>query len=896
MDPLRSGRWHRVAWAAWLLLFFAAAPGVAQSTSATLFGTVLDGQGRSVAGAVVSVESTATAQRRVATSDSSGRFSILGLPPGTYELRIEVPGFDTDRRVITLTVAQELRVNAVLQPATLREHVSVTGAASVIEASRTTLGHTIVRDEIERLPVAARDFASLAMLTPGILPNLAGNLNASSGIVTAGQTGRSNTFLLDGASLDDTFQANPRGGVPLDAVREFAVSTDGYAAQYGQASGAIVSVVSRSGTNQYQGSASYLVRDDRLDAASPAARLVSSASPTDVRFEQKIAAASGGGPIQRDRAFFFGALEATSTDSASVTTSPLLSRYRPEALPVNPWQSSRWQGFGRADVALGKHQLTTHYRLDRVSGPGDTGGGIQAPETRNDAVLSDQEVNVTGRRTWGTGQNEFQSQVGRRYWTFDRGAHCSSPCPSFSERRSSIVLGAAPSDGIRTRETYWQLRDAFTSIRESFGEHTITVGANAMIIQGSFGGAANRNGTFNFETDTPFDAAQPSTYPVTYTQTIGNPDVDLAHTLVGLFAQDSWRPTAHLTVNAGVRWDHDSLRGVWRDWNDVAPRFGIAFTPSPSAATVLRASYGIYFDQTFEIIVRQFRQAEQTSQWFVINPGYPDWGGNNPNGGSSVSERQPNARRLVNLDTPSALRATAGAQRSFGSFAVSIDGVWARGRNLLETFDANAPDASGRRPDPRYQIVRVVESSGHSWYRGIEAGLTKRYADGYSLSAAYTLSSAERDTEEFDFTPQDQRNPAGERGAATSDIRHQLVASGTVDLPFRVQLGVLITTRTGAPYNVITGRDDNRDGTRNDRPPGVARNSARGAGFFQLDVRLAKSFRLSRATLELTAEGFNLTNHANWFAYNGNLLSHTFGEPTAAGIARQIQLGAHVRF
>jgi hypothetical protein len=80
-----------------------------------------------------------------------------------------------------------------------------------------------VRDEIERLPVAARDFASLAMLTPGILPNQAGNLNASSGIVTAGQTGRSNTFLLDGASLDDTFQANPRGGVPLDAVREFAV-------------------------------------------------------------------------------------------------------------------------------------------------------------------------------------------------------------------------------------------------------------------------------------------------------------------------------------------------------------------------------------------------------------------------------------------------------------------------------------------------------------------------------------------------------------------------------------------------------------------------------------------------------------------------------------------------
>jgi hypothetical protein len=859
---------------------------------------VLDSQGRTIGGALVAAQSLGTAQRRTATSDLAGRFSILGLPPGSYELRIEVPGFEADVRAIILTVAQEMRVNAVLLPAILREHVSVEGPPPLVEASRTTLGHTIVRDELERLPVAARDFTSLALLTPGILPNQAGNLNASSGIVTAGQTGRSNTFLLDGASLDDTFQANPRGGVPLDAVREFAVFTDGYAAQYGQASGAIVSVVTRSGTNQYHGSLSYLVRDDRLDATSPAARLVaSSAAPPEVPFEQKIPAASCGGPIRRDRVFFFAALEATFVDSASVTTSPLLPLYRPSATSVNTWHSSRWQGFGRTDVALGRHQLAMHYRLDRASGPGDPGGGNQAPETRNDGVLSDQEITVTGRRAWSTGQNEFQSPVGRRYWAFDRGDHCISPCPSFAERRNSIILGAAPADGIRTRETYWQLRDAFTSIRESpFGDHAITVGANAMIIQGWFGGAGNQNGTFNFETDTPFDPAQPSTYPVRYTQTIGNPDMDLGHTLVALFAQDRWRPMGDLTINAGVRWDHDSLRGVSQDWNNVAPRLGVALTPSRTAATVLRGSYGVYFDQTFEVIVRQYRQAEQTSQLFVVNPGYPDWRGFNPNGGRAVSERQPNARRLVELDTPSVQRATGGVQQSFGSFAVSIDAVWGRGRNLLATFDANAPDESGRRPDPRYQIVRVVESRGHSWYRGLEAGLTKRYDDGYSLSIAYTLSSAERDTEEVDFTPQDQREPAAERGPATSDVRHQLVGSGSQDLPFGARLGVFVTVRSGAPYNIITGRDDNRDGTANDRPGGITRNSARGAGFFQLDARLAKPFRLLRAQIELSAEAFNLTNHANWLAYNGNLLTQRFGQPTAAGIARQLQLGAHVRF
>jgi hypothetical protein len=133
-EEVQSTRRWQVA-LAFLLFCLATTPVVTQSTSATLFGTVLDAQGRVVAGAVVTAQSAATAQQRVATSDPAGRFSILGLPPGPYELRIEIPGFDADRRTITLTVAQEMRVNAVLQPATLRELVSVTSEASVIEAS-----------------------------------------------------------------------------------------------------------------------------------------------------------------------------------------------------------------------------------------------------------------------------------------------------------------------------------------------------------------------------------------------------------------------------------------------------------------------------------------------------------------------------------------------------------------------------------------------------------------------------------------------------------------------------------------------------------------------------------------------------------------------------------------
>ncbi len=889
-------RSHRVAWQVVLLLCGAVAASSAQSTSATLFGTVVDAQGAVVAGAAITARNLATSQQRAATSDAAGRFSILGLAPGSYEVQIELTGFVTPPRTITLTVAQETRVDAVLQLAAFREQVSVPAAPSVIDASRTTLGHTIVRDEIDRLPVAGRDFASLALLTPGILANLAGNVVASSGIVTAGQTGRSNTFLLDGASLDDNFQANARGAVPLDAVREFAVFTDGYAAQFGQASGAIVSVVTLSGTNDYKGSVAYLIRDDRLDADSPAVRLVASSGRQPVPFEQKVPAFSIGGPIQRDRAFFFGALEGTLIDSASVTTSRALLIYRPGVSPVSPWHSSRWQAFARADRPVANGQLTAHYRIDGTAAPGPNSGGALSPESRNDGFLRDQEVDVTHRRARSTSENEFSSQIARRHGGFDRGDYCSGTCPLFSEIRPSITLGAATADGIRGTETYWQMRDQFSMTRASrVGEHAITVGGNAILISGQWQGIMNQRGTFQFNTDTPFSPDDSSTYPANYKQVLGNPDVNLGHALTAAFAQDRWRPTGTVTINGGLRWDYDSLVGVSRDWNNLAPRLGVAFTPSKSGRTTLRGNYGIYFDQAFEVIVRNYRQAQQTRQLVILNPGYPDPGTQNTN--SSQPQSPPDTRRLADLETPSVQRATAGIQHLVGSVSLSIDGVWGRGRNLLETFDANAPGVSGRRPDSEYRLARVVESTGHSWYRGLYIGATKRYTRGYSFSTAYTLSSAQRDTEELDFTPQDQHNPAGERGPALSDVRHQLVGSGAARLPLDVQIGALVTLRSGAPYNITTGLDDNHDGTFNDRPPGVTRNSARGSGFFQLDVRLVKPFPLGRVRIEISGEAFNVTNHANWSGYAGNKNSATgFGRPTTAGIGRQVQLGAHLKF
>jgi hypothetical protein len=169
----------------------------------------------------------------------------------------------------------------------------------------------------------------------------------------------------------------------------------------------------------------------------------------------------------------------------------------------------------------------------------------------------------------------------------------------------------------------------------------------------------------------------------------------------------------------------------------------------------------------------------------------------------------------------------------------------------------------------------------------------------YSLSVAYTLSSTERDTEDSNFVPQDQRNYAADRGPSLNDARHRLVIAGDVALPLGFSLATVLTTRSALPYNVTTGTDDNRDGSpTTDRPRGVSRNSGRGAALFQGDVRIKKTFAFGVRRLELVAEAFNLTNRLNWtfpvnFVQGGTV---TYPTPSGAELTRELQFGVRVLF
>lgn len=878
----------------------------AQSATATLSGIVSDAQQGAVLGATITLKNLDTGETPATTSDARGQFRIIGLTPGRYELRIEATGFVTYRQPdLTLAMSEQGRADATLSLASVTENVTV--RADVVRGETPiALGRTFMPSEIEQLPVFARDFANLATLTAGIgtMPDIA--RTSGTGITAAGQTGRNNTFLIDGLTLDDLRGSNVRGGLPLDSIKEFMVLSNAYSAEYGQASGAIVNVLTRSGTNRLSGRLFYYHRDDAWDATYGGARL---ASPPEAKaaLEQVTPGGLVGGPVKRDRLFFFGAFEHSDQVLEQVVTSEVLDVFRPGA-PHRLTQSGRTtQVFGRGDGRLGHSSaLTLRYRLDTASRTNQTSdaqpAGLIAPERRVDTVRRSQDFSMLSNSVRGsTMLNEFRFQVGRRYLDNDPSHYCPG---CFAENGRGILLGKSPIVPAQATEDRAQVMNALTwQLPNRYGDHSLKAGVDVSVMREQGTEPAGFDGIFTFATSQPFNPADPSTYPIRYLRNAGDPVTDFHAGIYAVFLQDEWMPTSHLTLNLGVRWDYEDAPGIAHDRDNIAPRLGAAVTPWKNGRTSIRGSYGAYYDQLLLIISSNALRADATTQILFANPGYPNPFGPNPNRPGGINTSLPSTTRFSpDMATPLTEQGTIGVQHTYGTIVVAADGVWARGRHLLRSRDLNYPDITNPnprirpRPDPTVARVLVREAEGHSWYRALQASARKRHSMGYSYALAYTWSSSERDTEDFEFLPQDQRNYGAERGPAASDARHRLSASVTMDLPLSLRLATLMTARSGLPYTVTTGADDNADLAITDRPPGESRNSQRGDDLWQIDARLSRSFRTRRLRFELLVDVFNVANHRNWTGYDGVLTNPTFRSPTGATSPREIQVGIRVDF
>ena len=278
-------------------------------TNAELSGVVTDESGAVVPKAQITVTNTDTGADRSVTSDDKGRYVAPQLPPGSYQVSVNAPGFESlIRKGITLTVGQGAVLNLAMKVGAVSEQVTVTADAPLVNTSSSSVSGVVEEKRIEELPLNGRDFTQLALVEAGVVSARNTDSTTTKGfgtrLVMAGSRADQTTWLLDGTNIKSMANLGTPGsasGVMLgvDAIREFQVLTSNYSAEFGGTSGGVINLVSKSGTNQYHGSAYEFLRNDNVDARNFFDR-------DKAEFKRNQFGASFGGPIRKDKAFFFG--------------------------------------------------------------------------------------------------------------------------------------------------------------------------------------------------------------------------------------------------------------------------------------------------------------------------------------------------------------------------------------------------------------------------------------------------------------------------------------------------------------------------------------------------------------------------------------------------------------
>ncbi|MCA1585195.1 MAG: TonB-dependent receptor [Acidobacteria bacterium] len=585
-------------------------------------------------GATVTVRQLETNTTRTGVTESNGQFYVPNLPAGRYELTVELSGFGTAKREIVLRVGQDATLDLTLRVGTVEESVLVSGVSAVVE-TRATVGSLIELKEIDNLPTIGRDFAELAKLAPGVSSSGQGAM----GFSASGQRQFQNNVFVDGASNAMQFYGTQSESYPQDWVQEFQVMTNGFSAEFGQASGAVLNVITKSGTNAWQGRAYGFVRDDNFDTAPYAGRFVNGepeyldAPP---QFNQQRFGAYLGGPVDKDSLFFFVGYENFQNDASTVLALSDYWRNRGEAAVIPSKNTTRalllkgdWNVSNRDRISM-RHSRTLK-EDENCSGQGGDGCNsnplwtLEKRATFNGPIWS-----VLG--TWastlsGTAFNEMRAYYGVNKIRITSNLAGTSGLDlleqnaatgTFTERTyPGASFGAATTGGLEG-ETNFYLNDSFTLV---MGKHQVKIGGQLARVNFLMDIDASQKGRWGFPVDVAFNRADANSHPDTFNAAIGTATHEEASWNYAAYIQDTWQVRNDLTLNLGVRYDVDNtitvgnnlvdarnerfmtnlgvapLGKVEKDLNNVAPRLGFVWVPTDDRKLVVRGSAGIFYDQ-----------------------------------------------------------------------------------------------------------------------------------------------------------------------------------------------------------------------------------------------------------------------------------------------------------
>jgi outer membrane receptor protein involved in Fe transport len=925
-----------------------------QAATATIEGVVTDPQNAIIPGAKVTVKNVDTGLTREITTDDSGIYRIAALPPGTYHISASGKGFAENKYgAVTLTVGQKLNLDLALR-VNVSEAVTISDVAPIVESTRTNVSASVGERAVRGLPVNGRNFLDFVTLTPGVVRDPRGG-----DLSFGGQKGTLNSVQIDGVDNNNLFFGQSLGRTgsgrapyqfSQDAVQEFQVNTNSFSAEFGRAAGGAINVVTKSGSNEFHGAAFDFFRDRslnanslrydaglesftggkpalipngfRFDAASQ--RVVGSPDKPPYHFHQF--GGNVGGPIKKDRAFFFFNYDGQrNTQPNIVNVLPAADAASAASVAgrnrLLPLANNYTRGFNQ-DVYLGKvdwqvtsgNRLNFRYNRQKFTGTNlENGGATNAQEHSGDSLVTTDTFTATLNTTFSPRfVNEFRAQVARD----------GEPGLSNSDAPEAIISNGGQAaitigrNNFSPRETTERKYQFIDNIIYFASKHSLKGGVDfnseriKNFFPGFFGGGYTYTSYANFTNNVV----------ASYTQAFAGDGTSGATTNpnfneYGFFFQDDWRASRGLTLNFGVRYDIQNMKQgetrnpspslaaagidtsrINNDYNNFAPRFGFAWNPTAADRLVVRGGYGLFYGRTPAIAIGTAHSNNGLNSISVTltNPTDPKLV--YPFRYSSIADILGGGQRpAVNLfvfepdyQQPYTMQGNFGVEYGLtNDLSVGVSYLSVQGRHLQRTRDINllppvaTPIAGAivptflRHPgatSPTRPIGRIgdlfgrisqFESNANSGYNALILQVNKRFAQRYQLLFSYTFSKV------IDDAPD-----------ATS-----VVTANAGDDAKQAQYSLLLSDERGpgnanVPHRVVVSSLWDLDYFKNLHGP--ARVIVGGwelGGIFQASGNLPYSARLA-ANVDLNNDGNRNSDRAPGFGrnsfYTGHFVSFDF--------------------
>ncbi len=850
----------------------------AQVSTASVEVLVSGTDGTPLPGVTVMLQNMETGLSRSEATGAQGTAKLPALPPGTYKAELDLQGFSpVVQEGITLRVGQTVQVRATMSPA-VTESITVSTTVPLVDVYKTDTSTNIIPEQIESLPVPDRDFQRLAFIAPGVERERGGFRFINGGpVIGGGGNASQSTILVNGVDFTDPALGLSRIRFSQDAIGEFRVINNRYDTEVGGTAGGALSIVTRAGTNQVNGSAFGFYRADALREKGALEQQKNDYSRDQYGF-------TVGGPIRADRTHYFVSLEEVNENNVSLFRPG--GAFASRAADVDhPFDQTL--GFLKLDQILSEGQSLAaslayeKYEEEnfRVGGVADVSYGQTLKRDNWNLVLEHLAVLSSGRL------NELRAQGGHR--KYFEPTNSNTVAEWFSSGNTLQTGGNILGDLLGEGDLY-ELRDTFhASLDGKGGSHDLKLGASFLYAEDRSRIDTYQEGLFIYVTDT-------RALPLAFAYGEGSADITLDTKRYAAFLQDEWRPSAKLTFNAGVRYDLDDggnntgfthplvPKPRPKDTNDVQPRLSFSWDPAANGGDVIRGGVGM-FNGRF-LLVPAFTELQQNGfsgrvlrtrvngallglnfPPFILDP-------NNPR--TTGVLLNPDITLLApDLKTPESVQGSLGWTHRFGASRLFLDteGVWAKGDNEIVIRDVNfGGNSNPVRPNRSFTQINMYTNDGRSEYKALILRLngTLRQADLVTASVTFADKKNVSDdfSPEFPFGyPNDPANIDAEYGRARADERYRVVLTGIFHLPWRLTLAPIYEYGSGQPWNHRLGYDFNGDGKNSDRPAGVERNDEEGPVFHQLSLRLTKSFQLfGDQRLDVIAEAFNVTNTTNY--------------------------------